>query len=57
MHMVNGMQYRKKGNTVFPLISALAAYLISNLSSAKITGVRHLKERGTYCKVRGTLSI
>ena len=38
--------------TVFPLISSLSLYLISNLLGEVLIRGQHLKEGGTYFKVR-----
>ena len=39
-------------NTVFPLISTLSLYLISNLLSEVLIREQRLKEGGAYFKVR-----
>ena len=41
--------------TVFPLISAPGAYLISKLSGVALLGVRRLRVGGAYFKVRGII--
>ena len=38
--------------TVFPLISTLSLYLISNLLGEVLIRMQHLKEGGAYFKVR-----